>query len=105
MADGAGYGEAVALTGFAVWQLVSTYTDMAPSIGDLRGSLHHDTDARQRLMDADMCVGGIALLAGIAATWLSKSWVPLALVVGAFAWVSWYHHAALSGPTPKEIEG
>jgi hypothetical protein len=99
-----GYGEAVALTGFAVWQLVATYTHMAPTLGDLRTNHADDTEHRQRLLDADMCVGGTSLLAGIAATWISRSWVPIALVLGAFAWVSFYHHAALSGPTPEQLE-
>lgn len=98
------YGEAVALTGFAVWQLMSAYTDMAPSLGDLRSLDGTSTEPRQQLLDADMCVGGLALAAGLSATWLSKSWVPLALVLGTFAWVSYYHHAALRGPTPQQIE-
>lgn len=105
MVDGRPMGEAVALTAFAVWQLVATYTDMAPSIGDLRGSLNHSTEARQKLLDADMCVGGVAIIAGSAASYLGRSWVPLALVVATLGWVSYYHHAALGGPTPGQIEG
>lgn len=95
---------AVALTGFAVWELFDTYTTLAPTMSELRETSCHDTSARQRLMDADVCVGGIAVLAGSAAAWLSRSWVPLALVTAALAWVSWYHHAALAGPTPRQIE-
>jgi hypothetical protein len=95
---------AVALTGFAVWELFDTYTTLAPSMSELRGTHRDDTGARQRLMDADMCVGGIAVLAGSAASYLSRSWIPLVLVTVALGWVSWYHHAALAGPTPRQIE-
>jgi len=97
-------GEAVALTGFAVWSLFNCYTGMAPKLGELRDIHCDNTSARQRLMDADMCVGGIALLAGGFASWMSKSWAPVALVVGSLAWVSFYHHAALGGPTTEQIE-
>jgi hypothetical protein len=96
---------AVALTGFAVWELFGTYTTLAPSMETLRETHKDDTSARQKLRDADMCVGGIALLAGSAASYLSRSWVPLALVTGALAWVSCYHHVALEGPTPRQIDG
>lgn len=98
-------GGAVALTGFAVWQLFSTYTTMAPSLSELRDTLGDSTAARQKLADADWCVGGIALLAGGTASYLSRSWLPLALITGALAWVSWYHHSALGGPTPDQIDG
>lgn len=87
----------VGLVGFAVWQLHEAYTDMAPDLHALRECDPFDLRPRQQLMDTDVCVGGIALLAGGAASWLMRSPLPLALMALAFVLVSGYHHAVLNG--------
>lgn len=87
----------VGLVGFAVWQLHNAYTDMAPDLHALREANGDDVKPRQQLLDTDVCVGGIALLAGVAASWLMRSPVPILLMGLAFVLVSGYHHAVLNG--------
>lgn len=102
--DGAMMG-AAAITGFAVWELGQMYCRMAPELSEIRDTHCDSTAMRQRVLDADMCVGGLALLAGGAASWLSQSWVPIVIVAAAMLWVSYYYRAVLNGPTPHQIDG
>lgn len=92
--DGALVG-AAAIVGFAVWELAQTYCGMVPSMGELRDA--KPGSMGQKLLDTDMCVGGLALIAGGFAAWLSKSIMPLLAVGLAFAWMSYYHRAAHNG--------
>lgn len=93
---------AAAITGLAVWELCRCYTTTAPPLGELRDSSYR-TEHRQKLLDSDMMVGGLAIIAGIAASWLAKSWVPFALTIAAFLWTSCYHHLVLKGATPDAL--
>lgn len=92
--DGALIG-AAAIVGFAVWELAQTYCGMVPNMQELRDAT--PGSMAQKLLDTDMCVGGLAAIAGGFASWLSKSWVPLVAVGLAFAWMSYYHRAAHNG--------
>lgn len=95
--DGAMLG-AAAIVGFAVWELQQSYCTMAPGLSELRTAGPGDCDYRQKILDADMCVGGLALLAGGTASWFAKSWFPLLIVGMAMVWLSYYHRAVLNGP-------
>ena len=95
---------AAAITGFAVWNLHDAYCRVAPQLTELRDADCNGAMYRQRVLDADVYTGGLALLAGATASWLSKSWVPLAVLVAALAWVSYFHRAVLNGVTPSEID-
>lgn len=95
---------AAALTGFAVWELQKCYVGMAPTLTELRDANGDATEWRQKLLDADMCTGGLALLAGGVASWLSKSYVPLLVVAAAMLWISFYHRTVLAGLTPNQID-
>ena len=90
----------VGLVGFAVWQCRDAYTDMAPDLHELRNASDpaQILTLSQSLLDTDICVGGVALLAGIASSILTKSWIPIALLFGAFAICSGYHHMVLASP-------
>lgn len=86
-----------ALVGFAVWEAQRSYCAMAPTLTVLREALPGSGEYRQKILDADICVGGLALIAGGAAAWLAGSLIPLLLVAGAMMWLSYYHRAVLNG--------
>lgn len=94
---------AAGLVGVALWQLAEAYRGTAPSLGELRRADRDCVDHRQRLLDADMLCGGLALLAGGAASWLTRSWIPFAIVGVGFAWVSGWHHLVMGSLTPDQI--
>src|SRR5690348_6774045 len=87
----------VGLIGFAVWECRKAYTDMAPSLHELRTatSLGSVTRYRQALLDTDICIGSVVVLAGIAASVLMRSVIPIALLFGTFGILSVYHHLVL----------
>lgn len=94
---------AAGLVGVALWQLAEAYRETAPGLGELRQADRDDISHRQRLLDADCLVGGLAVLAGGAASWLTRSWVPVLIVVAGYAWVSGFHHLVMGSLTPDEI--
>jgi hypothetical protein len=90
---------AVGIAGWGVWSLHTAYTNMAPGLSTLRDSdSSTDTNTAQKLLDADVTVGSLALLAGGFASYLMGSWLPLILVGSAFGILCGYHHLAYSGP-------
>lgn len=92
-----------ALVALAVWEMARTYQAHAPSLTELRRCDRDDIDARQRLLDADLTVGGLAVLVGGLASWVTGSWVPLVMAVGAFAWISGLSHLVQGSLTPQQI--
>ena len=98
--------EAAAAAGvitFAVWQLHTAYTNTAPSLSDLRDADPHSGEFLH-LIDADITVGMVAAIAGVSASLLTKSWVPVGIVSLAYGALVWYHHSALNGPAPYQGE-
>lgn len=94
---------AAALVSVALWDLARAYRETAPPLGELRRADRDDVDHRQRLLDADLMVGGLALLAGATASWLTRSIIPGAIVAAGFVWVSYWHHAVMGSLTPDQI--
>lgn len=93
---------AAALTSFGVWEIYKAYTGSAPKISALRES-GNDVLESQQLLDADIMVGGVAFLAGVTASWLSKSSLPLVIIMVTFLWLCLYHHLVLKGPTTGDL--
>lgn len=89
---------ATGVAGFAGYEFFKHYTSVAPSLAELRDAHGTDLDSRQKLLDADLMVGGLALLVGATASSLSKSWLPLLGTVVALCYVSGWHHWVLSSP-------
>ena len=88
---------AAGLTTFALWQLHTAYTDHAPDFETLRHATPGDPDVRQALLDADLSVGSFALLAGLVASLIARSWLPLAVIVAGFGLLTVEHHLLLRG--------
>jgi hypothetical protein len=94
---------AAALVGLALWELARTYEEHAPKLGELRNGDRDSLEFRQRLLDADITVGGLALLVGGTASWLTRSWIPVVIVALGFAWISGLHHLVQGSYTPDQI--
>lgn len=86
---------AAAIAGFAVWQMYNAYQGAAPKLSVLR-TANNDPVVLQSLVDADVTVGLMAVLAGGAASYLARDWSPLVIVAVAFATMSLYHHLILA---------
>lgn len=89
---------AIAISAFAMYQMSTQYTSIAPKLSELRDSDSDSLSRRQQLLDADLLVGGIAILAGITASVLSRSFVPLVTALIGFGWLSYWHHAVQAAP-------
>lgn len=83
---------AASVIGLSAWELIRTWHDIAPELSDLRGSAAGDIAMKQRLLDADILVGGISLVLGVTFGLLTKDWTALILMLVIFGIVSiWYH--------------
>lgn len=94
---------AIVLAG--VWEVANTYRRMAPSLADLREHDRGDTAQRQQLLDADITVGGVTLIAAVSISLAAKSPIPGVIVVASFAWVATYHHLVQKGLTSGQLAG
>ena len=91
----------VAVLGFSIWEVHKAYSAAVPNMSVLRECPPGDKGALlQHLVDADITVGGITLLAGIAASVMTRSFVPLILIGGTYGILAYYHHAVLAAPNP-----
>lgn len=88
---------ATALVGL-VWSFNNAYRDAAPSLKELRDAPANDNDTFQKLIDADITVGIPAVIAGVVASWVMRSWLPIGVVIVACVAVAGYHHSILSDP-------
>jgi hypothetical protein len=50
------------------------------------------------LRDADVLLGGLALIAGATATILARSAVPALVVFAGYVWVAGFHHYVAAAP-------
>lgn len=89
----------VMLLGFCIWETHRAYRECAPALSELR-ECPADSDQyytrRQQLIDADCTVGLVAIGAGLSASYMTKSWQPLILVMATLGAIAWYHHSVLS---------
>jgi hypothetical protein len=92
-------GAAIGISAFGIYQMHSQYQSVAPKLSDLRSADSDSLKNQQALMDADFLVGGMGLLAGLTASILSRSWIPLVTTVLAFAWLTYWYHAVQKAPS------
>jgi hypothetical protein len=85
--------------GLAAFQLWQSWRDVAPSFQELRQAPGDDFDTRQRLMDADLSVGSLALIIGIAFGILSHDYTALILMLVIFGTLSLWSHQIQAAPS------
>jgi hypothetical protein len=90
---------AAAVVGAAGWQLWSAWNTNAPSLADCRGAgpatAEHLT-VKQRLLDADLTVGSLALIIGVTFAVLARDLTVLLIMILIFGTLSLWHHQVLA---------
>jgi hypothetical protein len=90
---------AAAVVGAAGWQLWSAWNTNAPSLADCRAAPPSSADhltVKQRLLDADLTVGSLALIIGVTFAVLSRDMSVLLIMVLIFGTLSLWHHQVLA---------
>jgi len=87
---------ASAVIGAAGFQLVQMWNNNAPSLNDLRNAPPGDTTAKQDLYDADLLVGGLAVILGVTFAVLAKDFTALVVMLTIFGTLSLWHHMVLN---------
>ena len=90
---------AAAVVGAAGWQLWSAWNTNAPSLAECRQAPPSEPEAhlsvKQRLLDADLTVGSLALIIGVTFAVLSRDMSVLLIMVIIFGTLSLWHHSVL----------
>lgn len=90
---------AAAVVGAAGYQLWEAWGKNAPSLAECRAASPESPDhlaVRQRLMDADLTVGSLALIIGVTFAVLSRDLTVLLIMILVFGTLSVWHHQVLT---------
>src|SRR4051794_24530408 len=87
---------ATAVVGVACFQLWQAWNNNAPSLADARAAAAGDVSIRQRLVDADLLVGGLAVIVGVALAVMMRDMTALLIMLIVFGCLSTWHHAVLA---------
>lgn len=90
-------GLALTVVSLAGFQLLAAWNTNAPSLGELRDAAPNDAAEAQKLRDADVMVGGSALILGGAVWMLTGDPTALVIMGAMFGSVSFWHHQVLKG--------
>ena len=99
-----GNGAAAAIVGLCTFQLWTAWNESAPSLADLRAATSDKSDAdntamRQKLHDAVLTVGSLALVVGIAMGVFTRKLDTLILLASTLAILAtWYYSILASEP-------
>lgn len=96
---------AVGITGASVFAIHGIYTQHAGTLSDARSAPAGDPETRQRLSDADILTGALALVVGGTLTAVTRRPEPIALAVVALAVVAVYYHAACESQNVETSDG
>jgi len=89
---------AAAIVGLASYQLWQAWRDNAPTLHDVRSAQPGDISTKQRLLDAEITVGSLAVIIGLSFTVLTKDATVLVLLLGVFGALAFFHHWVLEAP-------
>jgi hypothetical protein len=87
---------AIALVGMAGFQIWDAWNKNAPSLEQVRQAPPKDDMIRQRLMDAEITVGSLALVLGVVFAILTHDMTAMIVMLGIFAALAWLHHWILA---------
>jgi hypothetical protein len=87
---------AAAVVGLAAFELWKAWGDNAPSLSELRKAEPGDIATTQRLMDAKLTVGSLAVIIGVAFLVLTRDVTVLILLLAIFAALAWFHGSTLN---------
>jgi len=77
--------------GFAAFGILNVWSQNAPRLADCRSADPGDLTTSQRLLDAELYVGGLAVILGLTFAWLSRDWTVLfVMLVIAGSTIAWY---------------
>ena len=79
---------------FNVWQI---YENNVPSIADLRAAAPGDTQMKQRMIDADMSIGSVALAIGLVFAYKAHDPSIVLIIIALLGALSWWRHEILEG--------
>jgi hypothetical protein len=83
---------AIAVVGLGAVELWKLWNTNAPTLAEVRQAPAGDITVRQKLMDADVTVGSMALIIGTALAVLMHDTTALVLMLVIFAALSFLHH-------------
>lgn len=91
---------ATAVIGLAAFELWKAYENTAPSLSECRETDYGDVDkfynVKQRLLDADLSVGTIALVIGVTYAVLTRNMTVLVLMTVMLGVLSLWRHQVLN---------
>lgn len=87
---------ATGIVGLAAFQLWSAWNSSAPSLADAREAAPGDVSVKQKLMDADILVGGLAVIVGGVLAVMTHDVTALILMLVVFGALSVWHHMVLA---------
>lgn len=87
---------AATVIGVAGFQLAQLWNNNAPSLSDIRNAHSSDLTIKQQLLDADVMVGGIAIILGVTFAILTGDMTALLVMLAIFGSMSLWHHSVLN---------
>lgn len=86
---------AAAVVGLTTYELWQAWHNNAPTLAQVREASPNDIAIRQRLLDADITVGSLAILIGVTYGILTKDVTALIVLLCVFGALSFFHHWTL----------
>lgn len=96
---------AITIAGFAGFQLIDMWNKNAPSLAELRAVSPNEAAIEAKLHDAEILVGGTAIILGSTVYVLTHNAAPLILMVTMFLSVAgWSRYILRCNPVGKDRE-
>lgn len=87
---------ASAVIGVAAFQLWTVWNNNAPTLAEMREAEPGDITVKQKLLDAEISVGSLALIVGTAFTIMTKNYTALVIMLVVFGMLAIWAHQVLA---------